>query len=92
MREDRVKISRSAQCFASIEDQSFVGLSTAFHEVFRVKQTRSITVRLSLVFLILLLLVIALGGFSIGSLSYFNGVSAQVRDRWLPSTGALGIT
>ena len=54
------------------------------------KRTRSITVRLALVFVTLLLCVILLGGLSIGSLSYFNGVSSQVRDRWLPSTGALG--
>ncbi len=54
------------------------------------KRTRSITIRLSLAFLLLLLVTILLGAFGIGSLSYFNGVSAQVRDRWLPSTGALG--
>jgi two-component system OmpR family sensor kinase len=54
------------------------------------KRTRSITVRLALVFVTLLLFVILLGGLSIGSLSYFNAVSSQVRDRWLPSTGALG--
>jgi two-component system OmpR family sensor kinase len=54
------------------------------------KRTRSITLRLALVFVTLLLCVILLGGLSIGSLSYFNGVSSQVRDRWLPSTGALG--
>jgi two-component system, OmpR family, sensor kinase len=54
------------------------------------RRTRSITARLALVFLVLLLFVILLGGFSFGSLSYFNAVSSQVRDRWLPSTGALG--
>ena len=54
------------------------------------KRTRSITIRLSLVFLLMLLVAILLGALGIGSLSYFNGVSAQVRDRWLPSTGALG--
>ena len=54
------------------------------------KRTRSITIRLSLVFLLLLAVAILLGAFGIGSLSYFNGVSAQVRDRWLPSTGVLG--
>jgi two-component system, OmpR family, sensor kinase len=52
--------------------------------------TRSITVRLSLVFLFLFLAAILLGAFGIGSLSYFNDVSSQVRDRWLPSTGFLG--
>jgi two-component system, OmpR family, sensor kinase len=54
------------------------------------KRTRSITMRLSLVFLCLFLVVIMLGAFGIGSLSYFNEVSSQVRDRWLPSTGVLG--
>jgi len=54
------------------------------------KRTRSITARLSLVFLVLFLLVALLGVFSIGSLSYFNGVSSEVRDRWLPSTRVLG--
>ena len=54
------------------------------------RRIRSITARLALVFLVLLLFVILLGGFSFGSLSYFNAVSSQVRDRWLPSTGALG--
>jgi two-component system, OmpR family, sensor kinase len=54
------------------------------------RKTRSITVRLSLVFLFLFLAAILLGAFGIGSLSYFNDVSSQVRDRWLPSTGFLG--
>jgi signal transduction histidine kinase len=45
---------------------------------------------MSLVFLFLLLLVILLGAFSIGSLRYFNAVSSQVSDRWLPSTRVLG--
>jgi signal transduction histidine kinase len=54
------------------------------------KRTRSITVRLSLVFLLLFLVAILLGAFGIGSLSYFNDVSSQVRDRWLPGTGVLG--
>lgn len=54
------------------------------------KRTRSIALRLSLVFLFLLLLVILLGAFGIGSLSYFNAVSSQIRDRWLPTTGVLG--
>jgi len=54
-----------------------------------VRHTRSITLRLALVFLLLLFVVVILGAFSFGSLSYFNVVTAQVRDRWLPSTGAL---
>jgi two-component system, OmpR family, sensor kinase len=54
------------------------------------KRARSIALRLSLVFLFLLLLVILLGSFGTGSLSYFNAVSSQIRDRWLPSTRVLG--
>jgi two-component system OmpR family sensor kinase len=54
-----------------------------------VRRTRSITLRLALVFLLLLFVVVILGAFSFGSLSYFYVVTAQVRDRWLPSTGAL---
>jgi two-component system, OmpR family, sensor kinase len=54
------------------------------------KRMRSITVRLSLAFMLLFLVAILLGAFGIGSLSYFNEAASQVRDRWLPSTGALG--
>ena len=54
------------------------------------KRTRSITVRLSLVFLVLFLQVALLGAFAIGSLSYFNRASSRVRDHWLPSTSLLG--
>jgi signal transduction histidine kinase len=54
------------------------------------KRTRSITARLLLVFVSLFLLVMTLGLFSIGSLSYFHNVSSQVQTRWLPSTRALG--
>jgi two-component system, OmpR family, sensor kinase len=54
------------------------------------KRSRSITLRLSLVFMLLFFMAILLGAFGIGSLSYFNEVSSQVRERWLPSTGALG--
>jgi two-component system OmpR family sensor kinase len=54
------------------------------------KRTRSITVRLSLVFLLLFLVTILLGVFGIGSLSYLNEVSSEVRNRWLPGTGILG--
>jgi len=54
------------------------------------RRTRSITVRLSLVFLVLFLEVAVLGAFSLGSLSYFNRASSQVRERWLPSTRVLG--
>jgi signal transduction histidine kinase len=45
---------------------------------------------LSLVFLLLFCLVIVLGLESLGSLSRVNDASAQIRDRWLPSTRALG--
>lgn len=41
-------------------------------------------------FLFLFLLVIVLGLESLSSLSYVNEASAQIRDRWLPSTRALG--
>jgi signal transduction histidine kinase len=54
------------------------------------KRTRSITVRLALVFLPLFLVTILLGVLGIGSLSYFNEVSSEVRDRWLPGTSVLG--
>jgi signal transduction histidine kinase len=54
------------------------------------RRARSIRVRLSLVFLFLFLLVIVLGFEALGSLSYVNEVSAQIRVRWLPSTRALG--
>jgi two-component system, OmpR family, sensor kinase len=38
---------------------------------------------------LLLLMVVLLGAFGIASLNYFNAATAQVRDRWLPSTAAL---
>jgi two-component system, OmpR family, sensor kinase len=54
------------------------------------KRAQSITVRLSLIFLFLLLLMTVLGLESLRSLSDSNQVAAQIRDRWLPSTRALG--
>ncbi|MGD0505402.1 MAG: ATP-binding protein [Steroidobacteraceae bacterium] len=54
------------------------------------RRARSIRVRLSLVFLFLFLLVIVIGIEALGSLSYVNDASAQIRVRWLPSTRALG--
>lgn len=54
------------------------------------RRAHSIRARLSFVFLFLFLLVIVLGLESLGSLSYVNEASAQIRDRWLPSTRALG--
>jgi signal transduction histidine kinase len=50
----------------------------------------SIKARLAFVFLMLFMLLIALGLESLRSLSYVNDASAQIRDRWLPSTRALG--
>src|SRR6202453_4501115 len=54
------------------------------------RRARSIRVRLSFVFLFLFVLVIVLGLEALGSLSYVNDASAQIRVRWLPSTRALG--
>jgi signal transduction histidine kinase len=54
------------------------------------RSASSIRARLSLVFLFLFLLVIVLGLEGLSSLSYVNDTSAQIRDRWLPSTRALG--
>lgn len=54
------------------------------------KRARSIRARLSLVFLFLFLLVIVLGIEGLRSLSSVNEAAAQIRDRWLPSTRALG--
>src|SRR5271167_3857887 len=54
------------------------------------RPAHSIKVPLSLVFLFLFLLVIVLGIEALGSLSYVNDASAQIRVRWLPSTRALG--
>jgi signal transduction histidine kinase len=50
----------------------------------------SIRFRLSAVFLLFLVLVVVLGLFSIGRLSDFNRVSADIRDLWLPNTRILG--
>ena len=67
---------------APLARQGYAGVSMG--------HTRSIALRLSLVFLFLFLLVILVGTFGIGSLSYFNAASSQVKDRWLPSTRVLG--
>lgn len=50
----------------------------------------SIRYRLYSVFVFFLFLVFGFGVFSIDRLSDFNAVSADVRDRWLPSTRFLG--
>jgi signal transduction histidine kinase len=54
------------------------------------KRALSIRARLSFVFIFLFLLVIVLGFESLNSLSYVDDASAQIRDRSLPSTRALG--
>jgi two-component system, OmpR family, sensor kinase len=54
------------------------------------RQLRSIRFRLSAVFFFFFVLVLVLGLFSIGRLSDFNRVSADIRDRWLPNTRLLG--
>jgi two-component system OmpR family sensor kinase len=51
---------------------------------------RSLNLTLSLVFLLFFLLIAGLGLFSIERLREFNGVSADVRDVWLPSTRLIG--
>jgi two-component system OmpR family sensor kinase len=54
------------------------------------RQPRSIAFHLVLVFFFFFLLTTILGLFSIGRLSDFNRVSADVRDLWLPNTRFLG--
>ena len=54
------------------------------------RRALSIRARLSFVFIFLFLLLIVLGCESLNSLSYVDDASAQIRDRWLPSTRALG--
>jgi len=51
---------------------------------------QSIRVRLSAVFLFFFVLVIVLGLFSLGRLSDFNRVSADIRELWLANTRILG--
>ena len=53
-------------------------------------RTRSIRLRLSGAFVLFLLLALTLGVFSIVELRNVNQVSADIRDRWLQSTRALG--
>jgi two-component system, OmpR family, sensor kinase len=81
---DTVRVSDPAQNTASI-----AGLSRG-----EVKpapwQLRSIRFQLALVFIFFLLLVIALGCFSIWRLSNFNRLSIDVAEVWLPDTRVLG--
>ncbi|NNM81222.1 MAG: HAMP domain-containing protein [Burkholderiales bacterium] len=51
---------------------------------------RSIRIRLSLVFILFLLLVIGLGLFSMNQLERVDRASAEIRDRWLQTTRILG--
>ncbi|RDK10574.1 sensor histidine kinase [Cupriavidus lacunae] len=51
---------------------------------------RPIRVRLSLVFVLFLLLVFGVGAFGINRLSHFHSVSAQISGRWLQSNRILG--
>src|SRR4029079_7286229 len=53
-------------------------------------QPHSIRFPISAVFLLVFLLVLLLGLFSIWRLSNFNLLSADVAERWLPTTRALG--
>ena len=53
------------------------------------KRLHSIRGRLSLVFTFLFVLLIVVGLSDLGGLRQFNEVSAQIRDRWLPSSHAL---
>jgi two-component system, OmpR family, sensor kinase len=53
-------------------------------------QPHSIRFHLAAVFLVFFLLVVVLGLFSIWRLSNFNMLSADVAERWLPTTRALG--
>jgi len=54
------------------------------------RQPKSIVFHLVLVFFFFFLLTIIVGLFSIGRLSDFNRVSADIRDLWLPNTRFLG--
>ncbi|MGN7105242.1 MCP four helix bundle domain-containing protein, partial [Ralstonia holmesii] len=51
---------------------------------------RPIRVRLTLVFVIFLLLVVGVGAFSIDQLASFHSVSAQISGRWLQNSRILG--
>ncbi len=55
-----------------------------------VTQRHSIRIRLSLAFILLGLLVLVLGLFSVWWLSDVNAASAEIRDRWLQSSHLLG--
>jgi signal transduction histidine kinase len=54
------------------------------------RRARSIRATLSCVFLLLFLLIIALGFEALRSINHVNEASSEIRNRWLPSTRALG--
>jgi len=54
------------------------------------RQPQSIRFHLAAVFLLFFLLVVVIGSFSIWRLNNFNRLSADVAERWLPTTRALG--
>ncbi len=54
------------------------------------RQPRSIRFHLTAVFLVLFLLIVVLGFFSIWRLSNFNRLSADIAEVWLPNTRVLG--
>ena len=52
--------------------------------------SQSIRVRLSRSYFIFFMLVVLLGGISVGMISYENSVSSEIRDRWLQNTMLIG--
>ena len=52
--------------------------------------SNSIRVRLSRSYFVFFMLVILLGGISVGMISYENSVSSEIRDRWLQNTMLIG--
>jgi two-component system, OmpR family, sensor kinase len=63
---------------------------TGFNQVRAMRQPQSIRFHLAAVFLLFFLLVVVIGSFSIWRLNNFNRLSADVAERWLPTTRALG--
>ena len=64
--------------------------SIALRRLFEAIHPSSIRFRLSLVFLLFLTMMTILGWFSIGRLGDVNGVSSDIRSRWLQTTRILG--
>lgn len=65
-------------------------LSISLHRLFSAIHPSSIRFRLFLVFLLFLTMMTILGLFSIGRLGDVNGVSNDIRSRWLQTTRILG--